>query len=453
MANAQNPVEKELQKIIKKSGIQEDQLGISISLDSKSMMELNAKKKFIPASTTKLVTAGAFLRKFPPASKFKTTLVSNARQQNETLKGDLYLVGAGDPSFVSENMWFLVNTFTRNGIKMIEGNIVVDDSLFDSERFDSSRQKERVDRAYDAPVGAMSFNWNSMNVFVRPGDKEDDPAKVWVDPENEYVKLVNKVKTTKKTTNITAGRDEADKGDMVVVSGTICRDCNEQVVYKNITQPDVWSGYQLKSFLRQRGIEVRGAVKTGGKAPSDARALSESESKPMQDILADMNKFSNNYVAEMLCKNLGALSEKPGTMENGMKELNRYMKTLKVPETEYELYNPSGLTKDNKMSANSLVKVLEDMHKQFQSQPEFTSSLPIAGVDGTLKKRMKSTSAERWVRAKTGYINNVVSLAGYAGQPKGNVFSFVFIYNGSVDESKVRGVFDKMAQALVDVEL
>ena len=407
----------------------------------------------IPASITKLVTAAASISQFPSGTKFKTTLWSPAQIEDGALRGDLYLRGGGDPGFVSENMWFLVNALTRTGVKNIEGDIVVDDSLFDKLRFDPSRQKERVDRAYDAPTGAMSFNWNSVNIFVRPGKKAGDPALVYADPENQYIQLRAKVETTGKggKTSVDVDRDESTKGpgDIVIVSGKIALDSKEVVVYKNITQPDLWSGYNLRAFLQQRGISVKGAVKAGV-TPNSALLLAEAESKGMHDILADMNKFSNNFVAEMLTKNMAAAQNPPGSIEKGMKILRDYMQTIGVPASQYELYNPSGLTRENKMTAQALWRVLQDMRSQFRYQPEFMNSLAIAGVDGTLKKRMKDSPAERWVRAKTGFLTGVVSLAGYAGRSDGTVIPFVFIYNGSADESQIRALFDHLATALVE---
>jgi D-alanyl-D-alanine carboxypeptidase/D-alanyl-D-alanine-endopeptidase (penicillin-binding protein 4) len=178
--------------------------------------------------------------------------------------------------------------------------------------------------------------------------------------------------------------------------------------------------------------------------------LAESESKPIEAILADMNKFSNNYVAEMLAKDIAASSNPPGSIEKGMKALADYLVKTGIPTSQFELYNPSGLTRDNKMSPYALWKVLQDMRFQFRYQPEFVTSLPIAGIDGTLKRRMKDGPGERWVRAKTGFLTGVVSLAGYAGRKDGTVLPFVFMFNGSADEAHVRSVFDQMATALVE---
>ncbi len=416
---------------------------------SKPLFENQPSKPMIPASVTKIITAATVMKHFPPGTKMHTQFLSEGKIEGSTLKGDLYLKGGGDPGFVSESMWFLVNQFLRTGVRKIEGNLIVDDSFFDTLRFDPSRQKERVDRAYDAPTSAMSFNWNSVNVHVRPGVKAGDPAVVFLDPENSYTQLKANVKTTGSgESSINVDRDETKTGDLVIVNGKIPLGAKEVTVFKNITKPDLWSGAQAKSFLAQRGIEVTGVVKTAT-APREARVLADAESKPVEQMLVDMNKFSNNYVAEMLTKNLGVIRGSPGSIVKGMELINEYMKGLGIEEKEAKLENPSGLTRNNRLSARALWKVLWDLKSQLLYQPEFMTSLPIAGIDGTLKKRMKGTPAERWVRGKTGFITGVVALAGYAGRPDGRVISFVLIYNGSADEGKVRSSFDHVMQALV----
>jgi D-alanyl-D-alanine carboxypeptidase/D-alanyl-D-alanine-endopeptidase (penicillin-binding protein 4) len=445
----------DLQKIIKKFGVPESELGLYVTAgegdNQEVILDLNSKRKMIPASISKVATASATLESFPPGYKFKTQLLSEGDIQEKTLKGDLYLKGGGDPSFVSENMWFLVNTFKRNDLQKIEGDIVVDDSLFDAKRFDTSRQPERVDRAYDAPVGAMSFNWNSVNIFVRPGAKPGEPARVYLDPENDYVRLVNKTTTMTGDGNSIAASRVEDKnfgGDVIHVSGKIGKGAKEVVIFKNITKPDLWAGYNLKSFLAQRGIAVTGKIRVG-KATEKMRLLAESESKGIEQVLADMNKFSNNYVAEMLTKNMGAIKNAPGSLEAGMEVINAHLKKLNLPEDQYTMLNPSGLTRDNRISPFAMWKIILHLRNDFQVQPEFLTSLPIAGIDGTLKKRMKNSPGERWVRAKTGYLTDVVSLAGYAGRKDGRVFTFAFIFNGSKDEASMRNLFDQMLIALV----
>ncbi len=445
-------LKKEVQKYIKSSGISEKDWSLYVTNfegdHSTVLLDVNSKKKMIPASVTKIATAAAILGAFPPGYKFKTQLLRSSETKiNEegVLKGSLYLKGGGDPSFVSENMWFLVNSFLRNGIKKIQGDLIVDDTLFDSVRFDDSRQENRVDRAYDAPVGAMSFNWNSVNIFIRPSGK-GLPALVFLDPENKYLKLNNTSKTISgDQQSLVADR----KNNTISVSGKIGTEAKEMVIFKSVVDPSVWACENLKSFLKQRSIEVEGEVKSGS-APIKAEVLAENESKSIEAILADMDKFSNNYVAEMLTKNLATQEKVPGTLKLGIKKINDHMKSMNIPNEQYELYNPSGLTRENKMSAFALWSVLDHLKNDFRIYPEFLTSLPISGVDGTLKKRMRNTPAERWVRAKTGFLTGVVALAGYAGRSDGRVFTFAFIYNGSVDEARIRNTFDQILIHLVN---
>ncbi|WP_374027558.1 D-alanyl-D-alanine carboxypeptidase/D-alanyl-D-alanine-endopeptidase [Bdellovibrio bacteriovorus] len=448
-------ISKEFEGLAKKYGVNTKDLGIYATIgegeELKTLLDVNGNKMMVPASISKIATASAVLASFPPGTKFKTQLLTSGDLKGGTLKGTLYLKGGGDPSFVSENMWYLVNAFTRTKIKKIEGDIVVDDSLFDRVRYDLSRQKERVDRAYDAPVGAMSFNWNSVNIFVR-ANGAGNGAEVTIDPENDYIRLVNKAKTVSgSANNLLADRDEDKKfpGDVIHVGGSIGQGLKEVVVFKNITQPDLWAGYNLKAFLAQRGIQLTGTIRNGV-TPEKAELVAESESKPIEQMVADMNKFSNNYVAEMLTKNLGAVKKTKGaTLADGVLVINEHMQSLGVPAEQYNLQSPSGLSRQNKLSSFAMWKVLQHLRNDFRVQPEFLTSLPIAGVDGTLKKRMKNSPAERWVRAKTGFLTGVVSLAGYAGLEDGRVVTFSFVYNGSTDETKIRAFFDNLLIYLV----
>ncbi|MCB0370615.1 MAG: D-alanyl-D-alanine carboxypeptidase/D-alanyl-D-alanine-endopeptidase [Bdellovibrionales bacterium] len=440
-----------MKKFLDNQKIPKSELGLIITSSnngsSKLILDINANKKMIPASITKVLTSAAVLNSFPPGYKFKTQLLlaKDSMNKDSSYKGDICLKGGGDPSFVSENMWYLVNKFSRLGFDKIKGNIIVDDTLFDSVRFDESRQEHRVDRAYDAPVGAMSFNWNSVNIFIRPSSK-GKPPRVFIDPDVPMFKVNNKAVTSAGSGNGLS----VDKGKQdITITGSIGENSNEIVFYKNIKEPDIWSGENLKLFLAQRDIKVTGNIVRGA-CPKNFEMVSEYESKSIESILTDMNKFSNNFVAEMLTKNLSLSQSEKGNLGMGMKVINDYLKSIKLPKDSFEVYNPSGLTRENKITPKSMVLVLERLHNNFSVFPEFVSSLPIAGIDGTLKKRMKGSAAERWVRAKTGYLTNVVALAGYAGRSDGNVYQFAFIFNGRTDESKIKNTFDKILNILLE---
>lgn len=446
-----------LSGLIKKSSLPAQGLGLVVSNTSGQIIfNHNADISFTPASLTKIVTAAAILEQFPPGHQFITTLLSTGSIQSGVLTGDLYLKGGGDAGFVSESMWFLVNEFKRSGIMKINGDIYVDDSLFDAIRFDDSRDQERVDRAYDAPIGAMTFNWSAINVFVRPGLKEGDSAQVSIDPENQYVILNNKAKTSssrsnKKATDLVVSHKGIDKSgkELVEVKGEIPINADEFIAYKSVERPEIWAAHQLISFLKQRGIELTGAVKIG-KTPPEAILRATYKSRPVSEMVSAMMKFSNNYVAEIMTKNLAVhAGAKVGEMKLGVAAIKNYLKSLGISEADYVFVNPSGLSRKNKFRPSQLLKILSNVHSRFKIYPEFLSSLPIGGVDGTLKRRMNGVGLPGSVRAKTGHLAGVSGLGGYIGDSKGELYQFVFLFNGSVDDSyKAKDLFDKLVNTL-----
>jgi D-alanyl-D-alanine carboxypeptidase/D-alanyl-D-alanine-endopeptidase (penicillin-binding protein 4) len=447
-ASAEETLKNQLQGVLKASGLGA-QISASVIQGDDIIWEHQAGKKTIPASLTKIVTAAAALKKFPLQHKFKTQLFAKGKQMGSRLKGDIYIKGGGDPAFVSESMWVLVNHLSRSDIQLIEGGVVVDDSFFDDVRYDESRDPSRVDRAYDAPVGAMSFNWNSVNVYVRPGKSTGAPAIVTADPESGYIRVVNQVKTVQgNRARIQVSRDESGKGaNIVTVTGTIGVSSAEVVKYKSITDPVRWSAFQLMNFLGQRGIVVSGGVKAGT-VPAGSRLLAEVESRPVAELVKDMMKFSNNYVAEMLTKNLGAQKSSPGTMKTGVSEINEFLKNQGLAGEIY-IENPSGLSRKNRVTARGLGRLLSNLQRDFLVAPEFLYSLPIAGVDGTLKSRMNNTKAAGKIRAKTGLLNGVAGLAGYASRGRGEPITFVFLFNGRQGQlSKGRQLLDDLAVVL-----
>ncbi|MBY0315430.1 MAG: D-alanyl-D-alanine carboxypeptidase, partial [Bdellovibrionales bacterium] len=158
----------EFDSAINKSKISRDHLGLWIKGPDKSL-QLNSEKAFTPASLSKIITAGAAMDELGLEHRFETKIYKEGPISHGVLKGDLYLQGGGDPALVSESYWSIINELKRTGLKSIEGQLYVDDYLYEQNRYSEGRQDTRVDRAYDAPIGALSFNWNSVNVYVRPG--------------------------------------------------------------------------------------------------------------------------------------------------------------------------------------------------------------------------------------------------------------------------------------------
>lgn len=434
-----------IQQILKSGGVANTDITMEIRQNNKTLFSINENTKFIPASVTKILTSYAVLKQLPMNYKFKTEMFYDGK--------NLYVKGGGDPSFVSENMWYLVNEFKRQGISQIDGDLILDDTLFDEIRYDESRESKRIDRSYDAPVGALSFNWNSVNIYIKP---KDGKVQAYVDPENDYFTLRNTAKLSSRPKDLIISIDQVAQS--IHVSGELSSNAEEKAYFKNVSDPIKWFGANLKSFLSQRGIRVLGKIKAG-KVSTSALSVAVVESKNLSAILADMNKFSNNYVAEMLTKNLAAYSgQTPAKLSEGVNLIKSELKKINVTEKDIILLNPSGFSRDNKFSAHVLTEVLSQIKNDFRIYPSFVDSLPLSGIDGTLKKRMKETTAEGYVRAKTGYLDNVVSLAGYAGKrphlngPNEDEYVFSFIYNGSKDESAVRATFDKVLNSILSDE-
>ena len=446
-ANLKQRLEKSLTAY--NSSIKREQLGLAVVElvrgEAPLLFSLNAEREMIPASVTKVVTAAAVLRQLGASHKLQTTLWSAAGPVAGVVEGDLVLKGGGDSGFVSESMWFLVNELVRAGVKRVNGNVVVDDTAFDAVRADSSRDPERVDRAYDAPVGAMSFNWNSMNIYVRP-TSAGQPPQVYLDPIDNGYTIVNRAKTT--ATGGSAIEVQRD-GERVIVKGSIGQNQNEAVFYKNIDDPVEWSGRNLIFFLKQRGIEVKGKV-VAGRYKEGMKLLAKADSKPISQAVADMMKFSNNYVAEMLTKNLALARapEAPATLAAGMKIVVETALSLGLQEGHFTLVNPSGLSRQNRLRARDLVQVLVASYRHFPTFAELLAAYPLAGMDGTLKNRIKEHPG--WVRAKTGLLSGVTGLAGYAGRKDGSLYAFAFIFNGKAEQGdSARRLFDALAQELV----
>jgi serine-type D-Ala-D-Ala carboxypeptidase/endopeptidase (penicillin-binding protein 4) len=398
------------------------------------LFERNADQLLVPASVNKVLTSYAALKKLKPNGTFKTTVFITGVLKEGRLAGDLYLKGGGDPSLVSERMWMLVNELRRSGIKSVTGNIVVDPTYFDEEKTPDSRPKYLKDQAYNAPVGALSFNFNTTTVYVRPGEQPGMPPTVYTDPANSYIDIVNQGKTgpagSKNT--LAANRTEyvkGDIGDTVLLRGTIPVDHAELRFYRNIVNPALYTGHMFKTFMDELGIKAAGNV-VEGSVPSDAKEILEFDSQPMWQVVWGMNKFSNNFVADQVMKKLGAESwGAPGTMTKGLAALQDSLEDIGISRKDYQVSDGSGLTRATKLTARQVLRVLSAAYHDMSVSSEFMASLGIAGEDGTLKRRFPSSNGNFILRAKTGTLDGVSALAGYVTSEDKENMGFVIILN------------------------
>ena len=398
------------------------------------LFENGADKLLIPASVAKVFTSFAVLKKLKPTFTFKTPILIQGSLKEGKLSGDLYLKGSGDPSLVSERMWMLVNELVRSGIKSVTGNIIVDSSYFDDEKTPDSRPVYLKDQAYNAPLGALSFNFNTTTIFVRPGDARGDKPKVFTDPDNAYIDIVNQANTgshSSKNTLVVTRTDyvKGDIGDTVLLRGSLPLDVKEVRFYRNIVNPALYTGHMFRTFWEQRGMKFQGNV-IEGRVPEGARQILEFESLPLWQIVWGLNKFSNNFVADQLMKRLGAeVFGPPGTREKGIKAVEAALSEIGISPGSYQIIDGSGLTRGTHVSPRHLVKVLSAIYRDFSISPEFISSLGIAGEDGTLKKRFPNSVERGVLRGKTGSLDGVNSLAGFTESSSGEPIAFAIILN------------------------
>lgn len=416
--------------------------------------ERNPDDLLVPASVNKVFTAYAAIKKLRPTATFKTRIYAKGTIHEGKLTGDLYLKGGGDPSLVSERMWMMVNELIRSGIKNITGNIVADAKYYDEERTPTSRPKYLKDQAYNAPVGALSFNFNTTTIYVRPGEAPGSPPTVYTDPENSYIDVVNQATTGKAGSgnSIVVSRTnfvEGDIGDTVLLRGSIPLDHKELRFYRNIVNPALYTAHMFKTFWEQRGLKFAGHVDEGA-TPDDAKLVLEFDSLPIWQIIWGMNKFSNNFVADQLMKKLGAdVWGPPGTMQKGLTALHDALEDIGIGKKSYQIQDGSGLTRNTHVTARQIVTVLTSAYKDFSISSEFVASLGIAGEDGTLRNRLPNSNLAGLLRAKTGTLDGVTALAGYLPTNDGELLAFAVLLNDpKLKYGKISGWADQIALAL-----
>jgi len=367
----------------------------------------------IPASNAKVLTALAALDAFGPTHRFETSVFVSAPLGAQGRAGDLILVGGGDPAITSEDWWRLAAELREAGLTAVEGDVVVDDALFDRVRQHPSVQGVSS-RAYHAPVGALTANYGSFSVTVAPGQAVGQPVRVTLTPPVPYLRISNGAKTLAKSRRRTlvVDRSAVEGGERVSIRGGVRIGDQPKTYYRSVVAPDLYAGHVLRMQLEAVGIRVTGAVRRGSR-PETAVALHVYEGRPVGEIVRLFMKFSNNAIAEALVKNLAVLAHGgAGNWGEGIPELRRRLLALGVPAQGFALVDGSGLSYENRVAPRALVAALRAGVASFRLAPEFMASFPIAARDGTLEER--ALEARDLARAKTGLLNRVTGLSGYA---------------------------------------
>jgi D-alanyl-D-alanine carboxypeptidase/D-alanyl-D-alanine-endopeptidase (penicillin-binding protein 4) len=244
------------------------------------------------------------------------------------------------------------------------------------------------------------------------------------------------------------------RGDqtLVTVGGRIPRGSEPRTFYKRVHHPDLYLGVTLRDLLTRRGFKVGSRPPHPGAVPASARLMVMHTSEPLSVLIRDMNKRSNNFMAEQVLKTLGAETfGRPGTWRKGLDAVARFMDELGVPRGAYQMQNGSGLYDADRLSPQAMVQVLRQTYRDFRVGADFVASLAVAGADGTVTHRMQGSAAERYVRVKTGTLDGVSCLSGFAGASGRPPLAFSILMNGLPEGggTEARRVQDALAQLLV----
>jgi serine-type D-Ala-D-Ala carboxypeptidase/endopeptidase (penicillin-binding protein 4) len=412
------------------------------------LMEKNPDLSLTPASTMKIVTSACALDTLGPEFRFSTQIYTDEIRGSSI--GNLFLKGQGDPHLVTEELFALVRELVDRGLTEIRGSIVVDDSYFDPDK-PLDEAEELGYRSYHAPYSALSLNFNSMKIMVIPGNASGNPARLLVDPLSDYASLNGHVNTVPGAgamkVEITKKPSETDR-ERLFVEGSIGVETTAKGKYVNVQFPALYTGNVFKELLLREGIKVRGNI-INAITPANAILYFEHQSMPLSLLVYWLDKLSNNFMAEQMCLAIGAhVHGAPGSREKGLDVMRRFLIKAGIPETSFNLADASGLSRSNKISASALVKTLSVASQDFYYSPEFISSLGISGADGTLKEKFKDENTRRRIRAKTGTLRGVNSLAGFGLGKNGKPIVFAVIVNSDQKGAGIIDCADKVLRAI-----
>ncbi len=407
----------------------------------------NADQPLNPASNAKLFTTAAAFALLGPETRFGTQAWAAKVEGGEVI-GDLYLVGDGDPALTTGQLYELAEQLRANGIRKIQGGITVDNTRYATEGLPPGFDQKQELASYRAPTGATSVNFNTYEVFVVAGPSAGKPTIVAISPPSGYVKLINRSETVAGSRNkLVLSPVVNATGIELTIEGTLGVDARTQAHRYPVAAPSLYAGSVMRMVLEQVGIKVgRESVKIAPR-PSTGRLLGTHRSDTLSVLARSINKLSNNFMAEQV---LLALAPRGGTAQDALQKVRTWVGSVGVPVDGLSLGNGSGLYDNNRTSARMVTSLLKGVYDDFRLRSDFLASLAIMGVDGTTRERLANTPAAGWIRAKTGTLDGVTALSGYAGAPGREPLVFSVLMNDvpKAQTASARAAQNRIAEAL-----
>jgi PBP4 family serine-type D-alanyl-D-alanine carboxypeptidase len=385
-----------------------------------TIFEHNPHKMYIPASNEKIIISVSALSLLGKDYRFKTEFYSGGGISNGVLHGGLYIKGYGDATLSEGHLGHIVFQLKQRGVKEIKGKIIVDDTYFGNTRY----AKGWKDDFYSPAISALSFNYNIIELKVYASKPGNSPA-IKIEPKGSNIQIVNKALTSSKKGAL---KTTWQNNETIVLSGRI-RPKAIVTLKIPVIDPTLLTGNIIKNAIEEAGIKVSGPVVLD-KVPRWANIIYTHYSDPLSSIITEYNKNSVNIIGENIMKTLGAQYKgMPGTWDKGSVVISEFLNEVGI-KNGFKIVDGSGLSLLNRVSPETLTDILSYAYKNTLISSDFLESLPVAGVDGTLKKRFRQSDIQGRVMAKTGYLKNVRALSGYIFTKKGDVLVFSILSNG-----------------------
>jgi D-alanyl-D-alanine carboxypeptidase/D-alanyl-D-alanine-endopeptidase (penicillin-binding protein 4) len=451
-----------------------------------TLYELNGDHFFRPGSNTKVFTTAFALATLGPDYRFHTTLNSKGSlTENGRLAGDLIVVGSGDPDLSNRKFPYagkverdgpvekvlieLADAAVARGLKEVDGDIVADDSIFPYDPYPAGWSVGDLFFTFGAPVSAITFNENSVSIEIRPGEHAGDPAMIVVEPGAAIDSFGHEISTSAASEKPDFSVVRQPGLNFILLRGSIPLGHAPVKLDLAMTDPAETMARSLKQLLEARGVRVTGGIRVQHappplrsvdvpvvlprgrpEPPSNSYILAEHISPALLECIRLTNKISQNLHAELLLRTVGQVKAGLGTTDAGIWLEQDFLKTAGIRDGDAVLVDGSGLSQNNLVTPRAITDLLLYAFRQPWGA-DFLSTLPIAGVDGTLENRMKGTAAAGQLQAKTGTLEHEHSISGYATTVRGEHLVFAIFGNNNPQRGHdATAPLDEIAVAMVE---
>jgi D-alanyl-D-alanine carboxypeptidase/D-alanyl-D-alanine-endopeptidase (penicillin-binding protein 4) len=387
-----------------------------------------------PASTIKLLTTLVALDILGPSYRWKTDVFLRGEVTGDRLDGDLLLKGYGDPFLVTERVWQLLRAIQRMGIREISGDLLIDDSYFNVGDYDPGAFDRQPLRAYNVAPNALLMNFKVVRYWFEP-DPESGSVKVQLDPSLDNLRIRNRLGLAARSCRgyqrgITITSNDAV--DEVTFSGNFPDRCERYAMDRTALSHNEYVYGLFKSLWRELGGRLDGGwrnVDARDFLAEDAEPFLSFSSLPLNEMIARVNKHSNNVMARQLVYTLSAeVNGPPGSEDGGRDVIAKWLTQNDLESCQCAIENGAGLSRDSRIAAADMFSLLRFAWRQ-PYMPEYLASMSISGLDGTLRRRFKGSPLIGKAHLKTGSMDHVTAIAGYLQARSGRRLAVVAMQN------------------------